>query len=1556
MNIQPPQEDNQRPWLDEHDACALIANVRKGGRPTHGNVKRTMAALSRMGHRTGEVAGEGDGCGVLTDLPRAIWSRILARIGQPPELANDPHFFVLHAFLPQHNTDGIVRRILEIAALRVMQVVYSAPGDTRPEMLGPLARAQEPVFWQIAGSVPGRDVRDANTRLFEFQMEIERELPLHVVSCSTHSAVYKVRGHVDTLYKYYPDLRNPEYESTIAIGHSRYSTNTETAFERVQPFSLLGHNGEINTIARLRQEARMLGAQLVEGGSDSQDLNRLIEVLIHRYGFTLLEALEVAFPPVPHEASALTPEQSPLYRRYRMGWGPFAQGPAALVTRFGDECVFSVDALGLRPLWFGETEKDYFFSSEQGVVPLTENIRDPRPLSPGEKIALTVHRGSGVRVLEYRDVRQDVLRRARALRPVKSPELHPHAAPVWTPPPAPGTGNLDGWRSAAGWYRADRDIAADMAEKAADPIGSLGYDGPLAALSTDGPRNLSEYFKEAVAVVTNPSIDRERETEHFSTESIVGPRPALHEDDPAGQIAPIPLQLPVLVGGAFAGEPLLAPDDLDAVARKAGTWTFENVLAAFNGHVAVLDASLQPGETTYSALERLAAAAVDHAKRGVRLLALDDALAFHDGHGWLDHHLALAVVDRALRLQTDHYGRSLRRACGIIVRAAGVRNLHDLILAVALGADAVNPYLLIETAVGRTGEPSERAARLANLLSALEKGLQKVTSTMGVHELRGYGKTFGSIGLSTPVAEIMGCVNYAGSEARGLTWAGLDADSAARAEFLGGKGGRPLKETRIYPHVYKMAGQVAQGEVDYRGLMDRLAELERSSPVALRHTLGFRTNPDSTVDPDEVDLGVGRHSLPFVIASMSFGSQSEIAFRAYAEAAFRLDMYSLNGEGGEIKDMLGKYPHHRGQQIASGRFGVNAELLNSSYLLEIKVGQGAKPGEGGHLPGKKVSAKVAAARNANVGVDLISPSNNHDIYSIEDLAQFIEELKTSNPRVKVAVKIPVVPGIGVIAVGVAKANADIINITGYDGGTGAARQHSLKYVGLPAEIGVVEAHAALLRAGLRERVEIWCDGGMKSGTDVVKMVLLGANRVGFGTMAMVAIGCTICRKCQTDTCHVGITTQVETREQAIAHGLKAFEPQVYEDAVDQLVQLFGAIAQEAQLVTAQLGYTRLQDLVGRADLLDQACLTEQLDMTPLLQVAPRPERPAVGRTIGRALRRPRNHLTEIISDLVVRAIEEEEDVITYEDSEAISIDRAVGTHLVGALVRRYGFANGNALGHAGHDAAWRAGIAGGHDGHAVSAHSPHNHSQNGNKRPRTIRLNFNGSAVPGNGLAAFHGGDVEVVVEGGSQDGMGKCALGGRVAVLKGMNHKGVRIGGGVGKSFAYGAQRGQFFIQGSADSRAGVRLSGADLVIGGEITERIRDEDGFLASRANVKGFAFEYMTAGRAVVLGDPGPWICSGMTGGVVYIRLRPELGFDEAAIKRRLAKGANVKVLPVGPSDEANLHDLLCAYREALADANQHAEARRIDDILMRWDKEFLRVVPANLQVDQTIATE
>src|SRR5207249_2631658 len=296
--------------------------------------------------------------------------------------------------------------------------------------------------------------------------------------------------------------------------------------------------------------------------------------------------------------------------------------------------------------------------------------------------------------------------------------------------------------------------------------------------------------------------------------------------------------------------------------------------------------------------------------------------------------------------------------------------------------------------------------------------------------------------------------------------------------------------------------------------------LEAQNPISMRHIMGLKKEPDrEPVDPSQVDASVGHHDYPVVISSMSFGSQSEPAFRAYAEAAKAINILCINGEGGEIQDMYGRYRKWRGQQVASGRFGVSAEMLNSSYVAEIKIGQGAKPGEGGHLPGRKVSVKVALARNAKPGVDLISPSNNHDIYSIEDLAQVVRELKTVNPDAKVSVKVPAVPDIGIIATGIAKSGADIVTVSGYDGGTGAARQHALRRAGLPAEIGVTEAHRALVASGLRDKVELWCDGGMKSALDVAKMLCLGADRVGFGTLAMVAIGCTICRGCQLDTCH-----------------------------------------------------------------------------------------------------------------------------------------------------------------------------------------------------------------------------------------------------------------------------------------------------------------------------------------------------------------------------------------------------------------------------------------------------
>ena len=531
---------------------------------------------------------------------------------------------------------------------------------------------------------------------------------------------------------------------------------------------------------------------------------------------------------------------------------------------------------------------------------------------------------------------------------------------------------------------------------------------------------------------------------------------------------------------------------------------------------------------------------------------------------------------------------------------------------------------------------------------------------------------------------------------------------------------------------------------------------------------------------------------------MSFGSQSEPAFRAYADAAKAINILCMNGEGGEIKDMYGQYRNWRGQQIASGRFGVSAEMVNSSYVAEIKIGQGAKPGEGGHLPGKKVSEKVAAARNAAPGTDLISPSNNHDLYSIEDLAELIDELKTVNPDVRVSVKVPVVPNIGTIGLGIAKAGADIITLSGFEGGTGAARQHALRHVGLPSDIGTRAVHQALMEAGLRNRVEIWADGGYRTGHDIVKLHCLGANRVGFGTLAMVSLGCTICRGCQLDTCHVGIATQIETIEQAAGARAEEVHPAGGRPVGRKRARFFSAMGEEVKEVVASLGYTRAQDLVGRYDLLEQVAMKDKIDLTPL------------------------------ISPL--------EEYLDLEPLDLPVAEEFAGHPRRGGPGRRPADPHGGEGGLGGDRQAGAGNLrrpdpaqrvpAGrptpttGCSGPSSRGRSPARGSSKTapSRRDEILAsLEFNGGSVAGQGLGAFNSYGVALRVEGGAQDGVGKTMLGGKIAILKGKGANGKRLNGSVGKSFAYGAQRGKLYVQGSADSRFCIRLSGADVVLAGE-------------------------------------------------------------------------------------------------------------------------------------------
>jgi glutamate synthase (NADPH) large chain len=1536
------------PELKEHDACALAAFATRDGASSRAMLESALTSLQMMVHRAGSVDGEGDGSGVLIDLPRPTWRRRLAAEGLDATVVDDPRFTVAHIFFDAEDPQGI-ERIHGVLAGHGFDIVWSGEGTIDRGALGPRASETPPVFWQIA-AMAGERGREASRACYRATVEIERVVDCHVASFSANDAVYKVQGQPEVIKRFYPEMQEDDFGSSRIIAHNRYSTNTYPTFSRVQPFSVLGHNGEINTIAQLREQAEQLGLPISRDGSDSQDLNRLLEGLIFEKEISLLEATEFAFPPILGEVHRLAAKLQDLYVHYREALGPYAQGPVALAARAHDEMVFAVDALGLRPLWWMETAEWYVVSSEPGILPIADLTRDPAPLAPGEKVAILTEPGGGTRVLDYWEVQREVHERAKSRGALPHAEARARLAGGLDPvaeipvdddePDAPEL-DLEVLLASAGWIESDKQQLQFHADRGAEPIGSLGWDGPLGPF-TPVAMPLSDYLQETVAVVTNPAIDREREMEHFSTRVVLGRRPPIEgvEPDPPQRCE---LRIPIILGEMRPGVSPLSLPELRRVAVTMGVACMEDVMAAWGDRALVLPLSYHRSGTTRDYLGDLTARAVEAVAGGTELIVLSDVDATADDRV-CDPHLTVAAVDKALREARKDDGSSLRRDVSLILKAAGIRNVHDVMVALGFGAQALAPYAMLEKALDGQAEPSRATA---NVIDSMQKGIEKVLSTLGIHELRGYGRLVSAIGVAPEVLDLLAIPGFCASDGRGLGLDDLDALAEQGRQIRAGEeSAAKVKLPRMYPKVWKALARVANSERGYAEFAETIDRLEAEQPVALRHAVHPQLVPDAERVPAErVSSRVGEHNLPFVISSMSFGSQNETAFRAYAEAAYRADMLSMNGEGGEIPDMYGRYPKHRGQQIASGRFGVSSLLINSSEWVEIKIGQGAKPGEGGHLPGSKVTHAIARARNAAVGSDLISPSNNHDLYSIEDLAQLIDELKTANPYSKVIVKVPVVPGIGTISIGIAKAGADVITLSGYDGGTGAARQHALRRAGLPCEIGTVLAHHALTEAGIRDRVEIWADGGLRSATDAVKLICMGANRLGFGTASMVAIGCTICRGCQLDTCHVGIATQIEDEQEAAERGLKRFVPRVYEPAVEGLVTYFTEMGEAMRDLAGQMGVDDVQELVGRADLLVQVSHHDRLDLSGLL--VPVRERvitaPSGTPRFFREFTPPPPHrapevAAERLSSGAALAVEEE---------STTAADRNLGTDLAGLLARAS----------TGVNTAWRSaggGIAttnGDGDGDGSGSGSG-----GGNGHSPLVDLAFTKGAAVGSGLAAFTLDGVRIRVLGGAQDGVGKCALGGEIQVLKTPNSAGEFVGGHVGKSFAYGAQRGLFLVQGNADARAGIRLSGADMVLGGTPREPLNDRLGALGARANSKGFAFEYMTGGRAVVLGDPGPWLCSGMTGGVVYIRQNPEWNLDEAAVRRRLSKAAKVSLVAPDETDLANITELLSAYQCALADSGQDDAAAALDPLLEDPAEHFLTISPVTQQADPNISTE
>lgn len=1526
--------------VEDRDACALYASIRKDGKAGHAPVELALDALGQMLHRAGNIDGEGDGCGMQVDIPRKIWAEEIRVGGHAPDLALDAKFAVAHIFIPRiTDVKAIQHDAREIMSAAGLRVLAEREGAVNSSALGPTAREEEPVFWQIGGLI------DGPRACFELMIELEEKLDVHVASFSNDTVVYKVMGAPKALGGYFPDLHDERLETVAVLGHNRYSTNTWPTFKRVQPFGVIGHNGEINTIVQLREEARMLGVPIHADGSDSQDFNRTVETFINRDGLSLVEAMELVLPPIVNEIKNLSEELRHFYMYLRQVFGPFTQGPVALISRHGDEFVFSTDALGLRPLWQVETVDDFIFSSEPGVATVAETVSEPKPLAPGEKVLVQLVSGGETRIRPHDELQR--LARKRWLERIGAERVPSYDTALLTGGPEKGA-EIPGYAHAGpaepvkvddrvlggfGWMREDVKLIQQMASNGAEPIGSLGYDGPLAALSPER-QNVADYFKETVAVVTNPAIDREREIEHFSCRTVFGARP--QPTEPIPESGTVEISFPIVLGGHHGMAPLAA-DSLRKIARHHKSYLLEDLWDTFPGkRSAVLDIACHESETTKGAIERLKFEAIDLVRAGAELIVLSDRTVYEGDRRFIDPHLAASAVDGALKLaKTDDGEPNLRRRTSLVLRSGALRNVHDVMVALGLGADGVCPYVMFEIACVDDYETDYN-----HLCDALRKGMEKVISTIGIHEVRGYARQFSAIGLKPELAEILSVDSYFGSEKGGVGYAKLDADGDERKRVLAGEeDAKPAKTFRFYPKVWKAANAVAYGRADYSEYSTKVRELEAESPVSLRHILDVESDRQP-IPVEQADASVGHHDYPIVIASMSFGSQSETAFRAYAEAAKQLNILSVNGEGGEPHDMIGKYPKHRGQQIASGRFGVTSDLINSSYLVEIKIGQGAKPGEGGHLPARKVTEKVAAARNATTGTDLISPSNNHDLYSIEDLASLIDELKTANPDARVAVKVPVVPNIGTIGVGIAKAGADIITLSGFEGGTGAARSHALRHVGLPSDIGTRAVHRALMEAGIRNRVEIWADGGLRHGWDIVKLHCLGANRVGFGTLAMVSLGCTICRGCQLDTCHVGIATQIETPAEAEMHGLKKFTPQVYPDAVESCATFFRGMGEEVREITAKLGYERAQDLVGRSDLLVQSAAFESVDLAEL--VAPLEEfldlqpidlpaaeqldiRAEAGIIVSRPIHLPVKEASRDLAALVPdvcgggRAAGEP---LNYQFPRTTNAnDRVLGTELAGGISRERIFNDGPIADDA-----------------------------------TLVDISFDDGSVAGGGLGAFNVYGLDIRVQGGAQDGVGKCMYGGSVAVLKGVNKFGKRVNGSVGKSFAYGAQRGRLFVQGDADSRCCIRLSGADIVIGGEPVEPVDDSRGCLADRANIKGFAFEYMTDGRAVVLGDPGPWACAGMTGGRVYMRNWPEMGLNRESLTRRLGKGAKAVIADIDDEGMLDVQELLEAYAVELRRSGQESEAERVVSLAADARSNFLMCIPESEQADPSVSTE
>ena len=1357
-----------RDEIRENCGFGLIAHLE--GKPSHKVVRTAILGLSRMQHR-GAVLSDGktgDGCGLHMQMPKRFF-RFLAeeqgwRLGK--EFAVGQIFLPTDPQLIEQYTaiikEELTRETLTIAAWRDVAINKS--------VLGEIAASSLPAIKQVFVNAPaGWGRTDIERRLFMARRRIEMRIEhpdFYICSLSSQIIIYKGLCIPRDLPKFYLDLADLRMESGICLFHQRFSTNTLPRWKLAQPFRFLAHNGEINTISGNRAWARARAYKyhtplipdlqsvapfVNESGSDSSSLDNMLELFVNG-GMDLFRAMRLLVPPAWQYNPDMDDELQAFYDFNSMHMEPW-DGPAGIVLSDGTHAACTLDRNGLRPARYVITQdKLITIASEVGIWDYApDEVVEKGRVGPGELLVIDTTNGKLIHSNEI-DAELKLRHPYRAWLNKNVLRLDPYEN---LPDDKIGKAELEQTalliqQKQFGYDKEElENIIRVLGEDGQEAVGSMGDDAPFAVLS-EKPRVIYDYFRQYFAQVTNPPIDPLREKHVMSLNTSIGREMSVFFET-EGMSHRVSFKSPILLYS-----------DMQQLKGLEPTYYQHQVLDATYDFSAT---SLQ------QALLTLCDQAESAVRQGSVLLILSDRTL-------AKNRLPIPAVLAVGAVQQRLVDTNLRCDANIVVETGSARNPHHFAVLIGLGATAIYPYLAYESLAQMISEGAlKKPLRtvMANFRDGINKGLYKIISKMGISTISSYrcAHLFEAVGLGDDVVEL--CFRRIRSRIKGAGFAELETDLKAlnkqawRASQDLDNGGylkyKPQGEYHAYnPDVVNYLQQSVNSG-DY-GIYQQYAQTVNNRPATtVRDLLKLNIDLNKKINLDEVEPAEGLYKR-FDSAAMSIGALGPEAHEALAVAMNRLGGYSNSGEGGEDPKRYGTEKVSKIKQVASGRFGVTPAYLMSAEVIQIKVAQGAKPGEGGQLPGDKVTPYIAQLRYSVPGSTLISPPPHHDIYSIEDLAQLIFDLKQVNPKAMISVKLVSLPGVGTIATGVAKAYADLITIAGYDGGTGASPLSSVKYAGSPWELGLAEAQQALVENNLRHKVRLQVDGGLKTGLDVIKAAILGAESFGFGTGPMIALGCRYLRICHLNNCATGIATQDEKLRQNHYHGLP-----------EKVMNYFKFIAQDVRELMAELGVQKLTDLIGRTDLLSivegKTAKQHALDLSGLLY-APKVPQGSARYCIQANPTMDKGDLNRAIVTDVQKVFADEAHLdLTY---DVRNTDRSVGATLSGIIAKQYG--------------------------------------NKGNEKQRfDIRLN----GTVGQSLGVWLAGGINLYLTGDANDYVGKGMAGGKIAIRP---HSGTLFKAEVstiaGNTCLYGATGGKLFASGRVGERFAVRNSGATAVVEG--------------------------------------------------------------------------------------------------------------------------------------------